>query len=103
MQVMFLVLFGVSLVVFSLVVREAVALLPYIVERQPLPLDTVLNGLGWLALFLLTFLGTGFFLYERERDEGRVSRRIPLFDWFLDRYRARDEEHGAPAKPIRRA
>ena len=103
MQVMFLVLFGVSLVVFSFVVREAVKLLPYVVEGQPLPLGPVLTGLGWAALFLVTFLGTGFFLYERERDEGRVSRRIPLFDWFLDRQNAGDDDEDHAAKPIRRA
>ncbi len=103
MQVMFLVLFGVSLVVFSLVVRAAVELLPFVIDGQPLPLGVVLRAVGWTALFLVTFLGTGFYVYERERDEGRVSRRIPLFDWFLDRHQARGQERDAPAKPIRRA
>ena len=103
MQVMFIVLFGVSLVVFSFVVGVAVELLPYVVERQPLPLGLALEGLAWTALFLVMFLGTGFYVYERERDEGRVSRRIPIFDWILDARQARGEKQDRPAKPIRRA
>jgi len=102
-QVMFLVLFGVSLVVFSFVVRQAVVLLPYLIDGSPLPTRPVMYGIGWLALFLLSFLGTGFFLYERERDEGRVSRRIPMYDWVLDRRNTDDEAAPAAAKTIRRA
>ena len=100
MQVMFLVLFGVSLVVFSFFVREAVAMLPYVVDSLPIPVGAVLRGLGWLALFLLSFLATGFFLYERERDEGRASRRIPMYDWVLDR-RVGEQESPSAARPIR--
>ena len=102
MQVMFLVLFGVSLVVFSLVVREAVALLPYVVDSRPLPIGPVLRGAGWLVLFLLSFLGTGLFLYERERDEGRVSRRIPIYDFVLDRARSDKRQSPPAARPMQR-
>lgn len=98
-----MVLFGVSLVVFSFVVRQAVAILPYLIASEPIPLTPLLYGAGWLALFVLSFLGTGFFLYERERDEGRASRRIPMYDWLLDRRNAEGSQSPTVAKPIRRA
>ncbi len=103
MQVMFLVLFGVSLVTFSLVVRAAVKLLPYVIEGRALPGGTVVGGLAWGCMFVLSFLGTGAFLYERERDEGRVSRRIRLFDWILDGGSTRSDDRSSTAKPTRRA
>ena len=102
MQVMFLVLFVASLVLFSLFVREAVQLVPYLLAGDPLPVAHLIRGAVWGILFLVGFFGTGLFLYERERDEGRIGRRIRIYDWFLDRRKHDDAADCARAKPIRR-
>jgi len=89
MQIPFLILYGVSLVAFSFFVTRVVRLLPFLVARSPIPLSEWLLALGGLALFLLSFVGTGLYLYERERDEGRVVRRIGIYEWLLSRRRPR--------------
>ena len=72
MQVMFLVLFAVSLILFSLVVREGVGMMPYLLGGEVLPLGAVGRGAFWLVLFALSFFGTGLYLYEREREDGEA-------------------------------
>ena len=102
MQIMFLVLFGVSLVLFSLLVREGVDMMPYLLGGESVPVGGLARGALWLVLFVASFLGTGLYLYERERDEGRIGRRIRVYEWILDR-RKPTEVMGDPApKPIRR-
>lgn len=100
MQTMFLVLFGVSLVLFSLLVRECVDMLPYVLGGATLPIVGLARLSLWLVLFVASFFGTGLYLYERERDEGRIGRRIGFYDRILDR-RQRPTDDPAP-KAIRR-
>ena len=103
MQAAFLLLFGVSLVAFSLLVTRIVRLVPFLVARTPVPASEWLSAVGWFGLFLLSFVATGLYLYERERDEGRIARRIGAYEWLLSiRRRSRAPADSAP-RTIRRA
>ena len=103
MQIMFLVLFGVSLVLFSLLVREGVEMLPYVLGGESVPIGSLVRGALWLVLFVASFFGTGLYLYERERDEGRIGRRIGVYDWILDRRRTHHATDETVTRPIRRS
>ncbi len=39
--------------------------------------------LGYGAVFLVSFLSVGFWLYTADRAAGRVQRRIGLYEWIL--------------------
>jgi hypothetical protein len=102
LQIAFLLLFGVSLVFFSLTVSAGVEAARFVVGGERVPLPILVRMAAWGALFLASFLGTGFFLYERERDEGRIARRLPFYEWVIQR-RRRPTDADGPARPIRRA
>lgn len=101
MQFMFLVMFAVSLVFFSFMVRESVRMVPHLLDGTPIPVEFVAWAAFWLVLFLMGFVAAGFFLYEREREEGRIAKRIGIYEWLLSRRPKHPPQDSAP-KPIRR-
>lgn len=100
MQTMFIALFAVALVFFSFFVNDAILCVEYALEGAWPPLRSVLTGALWFALFLVSFAGAGFYLYEREREEGRIMERIGLYEMIL-RLRNPSVRSG-DAEPIRR-
>lgn len=100
MQTMFIALFAVALVFFSFFVNAAVSCVGYALQGAWPPLGSILMGALWFALFLVSFAGAGFYLYEREREEGRIMERIELYEMIL-RLRS-PSAHSGEAKPIRR-
>ena len=102
MQFLFLVMFAVSLVFFSFMVRESVRMVPHLLDGTLIPTETIGWAVFWLFLFLLSFLGAGFFLYEREREEGRISKRIGIYEWILSRRRPKPDPSDSAPRRIRR-
>lgn len=98
MQVLFLVLYGVSLVTFSVLVSRLVHGASYLIEGERVPFEEGLEVVVWLGLFLLSFLGTGFYLYEREREEGRIARRIGVYEWVLNKRHCLGETKPSPLR-----
>ena len=109
MQAMFIALFAAALLFFSLFVNAAVDWFRYALRSEWPPHMSLLAGAFWFALFLVSFAGAGFYLYEREREEGRIMERIGIYEAILRRRRSpRGASHGSyqtseEAKPIRRA
>lgn len=100
MQTLFIALFVVALGFFSFFVDAAVSCVYYALEGERPPLGLMLTGVFWFALFLVSFAGAGFYLYEQEREEGRIMERIKLYEMIL-RLRTPSASSGE-AKPIRR-
>ncbi|MDE0020285.1 MAG: hypothetical protein OXT69_02715 [Candidatus Poribacteria bacterium] len=100
MQTMFIALFAVALVFFSFFVSAAISCVDHALRGAWPPLGSILMGALCFALFLVSFAGAGFYLYEREREEGRIMERIELYEMIL-RFR-RPSAHSGEAKPIRR-
>jgi hypothetical protein len=102
MQTPFLLLYGVSLIAFSLFVTRVVRFVPFVIAQSPIPTSEWLAVAGWFVLFLVSFVATGLYLYERERDEGRIARRIGVYEWLLSRRRRSRLSGDASPRPIRR-
>lgn len=85
MQILFLVWYGVSLVTFSTLVSRLVRVASYLIGGEKISFGEGFGVIAWLGLFLFSFLGAGFYLYEREREEGRIARRIGFYEWVLNK------------------